>query len=130
MAAPSLEPHLSGPRPGNALTHNGQPVSAALNGNVYTGTAGGKTIFTLTVNANGSRTFRLPDQLEHADGNNPNDIIRLDFSVITHDDTTARRYADMPDRSRFSPIKTSEANKPALESALNALKKLLLLTPR
>ncbi len=75
----------SGSRLGNALTHNGQPVSVALSGNVYTGTAGGKTIFTMTVGANGSYSFRLLDQLDHADGNNPNDIITLDFGVIARD---------------------------------------------
>ncbi|NBX67212.1 MAG: type I secretion C-terminal target domain-containing protein [Proteobacteria bacterium] len=66
---------------GGTLKSNGVPVTVTLSGNTYTGTAGGTTIFTLVVNANGSYTYTQFEQMDHADANNPNDVITLNFVV-------------------------------------------------
>ncbi len=66
---------------GGTLSSNGNPVTVALAGNTYTGTANGVTIFTLVVNTNGQYTFTQFEQLDHADGTNPNDVINLNFTV-------------------------------------------------
>ena len=66
---------------GGALSSNGNPVTVTLSGNTYTGVANGVTIFTLVVNANGQYTFSQFEQLDHADGTNPNDSIALNFTV-------------------------------------------------
>ena len=66
---------------GGNLTSHGVAVNVTLVGNTYTGTAGGITVFTLLVNANGSYTFTQYEQLDHADANNPNDVITLNFTV-------------------------------------------------
>ena len=75
----------SGSQLGGNLTSNGVPVSVALVGDTYTGTAGPDTIFTLQVNADGSYTFELIGTLDHADPNDPNDIINLEFGVTATD---------------------------------------------
>lgn len=75
----------SGSRLGNALTHNGTPVNVTFANGVYTGTAGTKTIFTMAIGSDGKYTFKLFDNLDHADANDPNDIIKLDFGVIAKD---------------------------------------------
>jgi len=67
------------------LTSGGVPVSVGLNGNTYEGKANGVLIFTLTVQSNGAYSFKLYEQLDHADGNNPNDIIELNFGVKATD---------------------------------------------
>jgi T1SS-143 domain-containing protein len=74
-----------GSRLGNALTSGGVPVVVALVGDTYTGTAGGVTIFTLKINADGSYRFELLETLDHADPNDPNDIIGLTFGVTATD---------------------------------------------
>ncbi|MBU6234705.1 MAG: type I secretion C-terminal target domain-containing protein [Alphaproteobacteria bacterium] len=66
---------------GGTLSSHGVPVSVTLAGNTYTGTAGGTTVFTLVVNANGTYTYTQFAQLDHADANNPNDTITLNFTV-------------------------------------------------
>jgi len=68
------------------LTSNGNPVSVSVNGaGDYVGTAGGNTVFTLTFNPSGSYTFNLLGELDHADPNDPNDIINLVFGVTAED---------------------------------------------
>jgi T1SS-143 domain-containing protein len=74
-----------GSRLNNTLSSNGAPVAVAFAGGTYTGTAGGKTIFTMKINANGSYEFKLFEQLDHADGTNANDIIDLTFGVRATD---------------------------------------------
>jgi T1SS-143 domain-containing protein len=70
----SLNPNTSGlPQ----LLSHGNPVTYAVVGNVLTATAGGITIFTLTVNANGSYSFDLKDQLDHVAGNGENYDLKL-----------------------------------------------------
>ncbi|PZQ48653.1 MAG: hypothetical protein DI551_01410 [Micavibrio aeruginosavorus] len=68
-----------------ALTHNGIPVVVSSTDTGYTGIANGVVIFTLTIASNGSYTFTQFDNLDHADGNNPNDEIQLNFGVIATD---------------------------------------------
>ncbi|PZP54655.1 MAG: hypothetical protein DI586_09220 [Micavibrio aeruginosavorus] len=75
----------SGSKLGGNLTSNGVAVVVTQVGNVYTGKAGADTVFTLTINANGSYTFVLNKPLDHADKTNPDDIITLDFGVIATD---------------------------------------------
>ncbi len=72
----------SGSKLGGNLTSNGVPVNVTSNATGYTGSAGGTTVFTITINpTTGAYTFTLLDTLDHADGTNPNDVIRLTFGV-------------------------------------------------
>ena len=74
----------SGSRAGNALTSNGTPVTVTFDDatNTYKGAAGGETIFTLAINpTTGAYTYTQVGVLDHADGNNPNDVIDLRFGV-------------------------------------------------
>ncbi|MEC9268491.1 MAG: Ig-like domain-containing protein [Pseudomonadota bacterium] len=50
------------------LTSQGEAVTYSQNGNVLTAEAGGRTVFTVELNADGSFTFDLQDSLDHADG--------------------------------------------------------------
>ena len=68
-----------------ALTSNGVPVAVTMTGDVYTGTANGKVVFTLTVKDDGSYTYTQVGQLDHADGTNPNDVITLNFGFVATD---------------------------------------------
>ena len=68
-----------------ALTSYGYAVSVVLNGNTYTGTANGETIFTLAVNNDGSYTFTQLKQLDHADDTDHDDVLSLDFGVQISD---------------------------------------------
>ncbi|HEU4839130.1 MAG TPA: DUF5801 repeats-in-toxin domain-containing protein, partial [Micavibrio sp.] len=75
-----------GSQKGGALTHNGIPVTVSVISGVYTGIAGGKTIFTLELNTQtGDYKFTLLDNLDHADAGNPDDVITLDFGVLASD---------------------------------------------
>jgi T1SS-143 domain-containing protein len=83
----------SGSQLNGALTSGGFPVIVTFNAgtNTYTGTANGNDIFTMTINTDGTYSFELLGTLDHADPNNPNDIINLDFGVKATDgdgDTT------------------------------------------
>jgi hypothetical protein len=42
-------------------------------------------VFTLDVNADGTYSFKLLDQLDHADGSNANDVITLGFGFKATD---------------------------------------------
>ena len=72
---------------GGNLTSGGQPVDVNLVGDTYVGTinGGADTIFTLQVNPDGSYEFNLIGTLDHADPNDPNDIIDLEFGVTVTD---------------------------------------------
>jgi T1SS-143 domain-containing protein len=74
-----------GSRLNNSLTSNGVPVAVTLVGNQYIGKAGNDTVFTLTLQSNGSYSFVLSKPLDHADGANPNDVINLKFDVAAVD---------------------------------------------
>jgi T1SS-143 domain-containing protein len=75
----------SGSMKAGALTHGGVPVTVSLVGDTYIGTAGGTTIFTLQLLADGKYTFQLLETLDHGDPNDPNDIITLNFGVVATD---------------------------------------------
>ncbi|MFK7839577.1 MAG: DUF5801 repeats-in-toxin domain-containing protein, partial [Bdellovibrionales bacterium] len=76
----------SGSQLNNALTSGGQPVTVALDGTTFTGTTpDGSVIFTMDVQPNGEYTFTLIGTLDHADPNDPNDIINLEFTVNAAD---------------------------------------------
>ena len=70
---------------GIPLTSNGVPVVVTQVGGVYTGTAGGETVFTLTLQSNGNYTFNLTGTLDHPDTGNHNDSIALQFGVRATD---------------------------------------------
>ncbi|MBL4589943.1 MAG: cadherin-like domain-containing protein, partial [Alphaproteobacteria bacterium] len=71
---------------GGNLTSNGSPVAVTLVGDTYTGTsADGRDVFTLDVNTDGTYTFTLIDQLDHADVTDPDDVITLQFGVDATD---------------------------------------------
>lgn len=69
------------------LTSDGNPLTYVVVGNVLTASAGGETIFTLTVNADGSWEFVLQGPIDHpvADGDfDSEDLpgLGVDFSGI------------------------------------------------
>ncbi|MDG9929661.1 MULTISPECIES: retention module-containing protein [unclassified Pseudomonas] len=68
------------------LTSGGAALSYSVSGNVLTASAGGATIFTLTVNASGSWSFSLLGPLDHplADGNDGERLpgLGIDFSGV------------------------------------------------
>ena len=49
------------------LFSKGDPVTYEVSGDTLTATAGGRTVFTLTVNTDGTWDFDLDDQLDHVD---------------------------------------------------------------
>ena len=71
-----------------ALTSNGVAVTYSVAGNTLTASAGGNTVFTFTLQANGSWTFTLVDQLDHptlngqAGDNTENDLSIALGSII------------------------------------------------
>ncbi len=67
------------------VTAGGVPVTVSQTGNTYTGTAGGHTVFTLTVNTDGSYTFTLKEPIDHPDATNPDDVIALNFGIRATD---------------------------------------------
>ncbi len=74
---------------GGTLTSGGVAVTVTFDATtgIYTGVAGADPIFTMTINDDGSYSFELQGTLDHADANNANDIINLDFPVqITDND--------------------------------------------
>jgi T1SS-143 domain-containing protein len=88
-----------------SLTSNGDAISVAIAGGQYVGTAGGRTIFTLNVNSNGSYTFTQLDQIDHPNAANPNDSLDLRFGVratdsngdVDDDTIIIRVFDDGPD---------------------------------
>ncbi|WP_167505829.1 retention module-containing protein [Desulfosediminicola flagellatus] len=58
------------------LYSNGEALTYDVVGNVLTGTAGGETIFTFTVNTDGSWIFDLDGQLDHVAGDGENYDLR------------------------------------------------------
>lgn len=58
-------------------TATGQPVTLSVAGNVVTGSVGGLTVFTVTVDTTGHVTLDQFRAVFHADSNNPNDITGL-----------------------------------------------------
>ena len=68
------------------LFSQGVAVTYSLNGttDTLTATAGGRTVFTLVVNADGSWTFDLDDQLDHVDNgmNDENLLLRTSLNDL------------------------------------------------
>ncbi|PZO84661.1 MAG: hypothetical protein DI626_08160, partial [Micavibrio aeruginosavorus] len=75
----------SGSKLNGNLTHQGQAINVTFSNGTYTGVAGGVTVFTMKINSDGTYVFNLYQELDHADGNNPNDIIKLEFGVVATD---------------------------------------------
>ena len=77
----------AGQRTGGTLSHNGVPVNVTFNAgtNTYTGTAGGKTVFTMVINANGTYKFTQLENLDHSNANSDNEALFLDFGVTATD---------------------------------------------
>jgi len=75
----------SGSLKDGTLTSNDVPVTVTQNGNTYTGVAGAETVFTLTINNDGTYAFNLFTHLDHADDTDPNDLINLEFGVMAMD---------------------------------------------
>ncbi|WP_441241213.1 T1SS-143 repeat domain-containing protein [Tardiphaga sp. 768_D3_N2_1] len=77
------------------LTSNGTSLTFSLsdNGQLLTAKAGGTTVFTVQLSdtANGTYTFKLLDNLDHASGNDKNDLaLTFGFTATDSDgDTTA-----------------------------------------
>ena len=77
----------NGNGPSQALTSSGNTVSIIFDPvtNIYTGTAGGDTIFTLSINLDGTYDFILTGTLDHSDTSDHNDAINLKFGVMATD---------------------------------------------
>ena len=73
------------------LMAGGTQVSYSVAGNVLTASAGGETVFTLTVAADGSFSFELFRQLDHVDDgtNSANAALRVPGGRLTR--STSRR---------------------------------------
>ncbi|MCB2051056.1 MAG: VWA domain-containing protein [Novosphingobium sp.] len=86
---------------GSQLTSQGEIVTVSVSGNQYVGTAGGRTIFTLTIQNDSSYNFTLLDTLDHADTLDPDDVISLGFDVIAMDSegdsSTGKIFIDVHD---------------------------------
>lgn len=68
------------------LTSGGSVITVNQAGNTYTGrSADGRDIFTMVINQNGTYDFNLLDRLDHADGNDDNDVITLEFGFTATD---------------------------------------------
>ena len=65
-----------------ALTSGGVAVTYAVVGNVLTASAGGSTVFTFTINADGSWVFDLQGQLDHPAGNDENNLVDRPSSLV------------------------------------------------
>jgi len=77
--------NASGSMTNGSLTSAGVAIVVTLLGSTYTGTANGKKVFDLTVEADGDYNFNLYETLDHADPNDPNDVIQLSFGVTATD---------------------------------------------
>lgn len=66
----------------SGLTSHGVPVTVAVTDTQITGTAGGVTVFTLTLNTStGAWEYHQTGALDHPDATNPNDTLDLSFTV-------------------------------------------------
>ena len=97
-----------------ALSSGGEPLIYAVSGNVLTASTNAGTIFTLTVNADGSWTFDLDGQLDHvADSGDDADVLALigGGSVDAIDFTAVVTVTDADgDTATLSDIYNNEAD--------------------
>ncbi len=71
---------------GGTLTHQGVPVTVNATLDGYEGFAGNIKVFDIVIDSlTGEYTFRLFEQLDHADGSDPNDLINLEFGIVISD---------------------------------------------
>jgi len=71
---------------GGTLTSHGIPVAVLVTTDGYVGNAGITEIFRLVIDQyTGEYVFTLYRPLDHADGNDPNDILSLYFGIIARD---------------------------------------------
>lgn len=75
----------SGSLTGGQLTSGGSSVNVEFGGDYYRGVANGVTVFEITINNNGTYTYQQFESLDHADGNNANDVITLQFGIDVTD---------------------------------------------
>ncbi|MEQ8440306.1 MAG: LamG-like jellyroll fold domain-containing protein [Alphaproteobacteria bacterium] len=68
---------ITGP---DGLTSQGEAVTYSQSGDVLTATAGGREVFTVELNADGSYTFTLKDSLDHAPADGEN-LLPIEFSL-------------------------------------------------
>jgi len=67
------------------LRSGGSAVNVSFNNGTYTGTAGGKVIFTMTINSNGTYRFEQKEALDHSNTNSNNEGLNLVFGVKATD---------------------------------------------
>ena len=68
------------------LTSNGNVIDVVATTDGYIGTAGGETIFTLTLKGDsGKYTYTQFKGIDHPDGSNPDDVIWLKFGITVTD---------------------------------------------
>lgn len=71
---------------GTGLSSGGVPVVVTANPGGYVGTANGQTVFTFTIDPqSGEYVYNQVLPFDHADSNDPNDAITLDFGVQISD---------------------------------------------
>ena len=75
----------SGNLSAGTLSHNGVAINVSLSGNTYTGTAGGVTVFTMTINANGTYSFTQFETIDHSNTGSNNEAVTLNFGVTATD---------------------------------------------
>jgi T1SS-143 domain-containing protein len=75
----------TGQMAGGVLSSGGVNINVTQSGNTYTGKAGNLTIFTMTVNADGSYVFRQYEPLDNASATNPNERVNLNFQISARD---------------------------------------------
>jgi T1SS-143 domain-containing protein len=71
---------------GQNLTSHGTTLTYSISGDTLTAKAGAVTVFTLQIQSNGSYTFTLKDQLDHAAGNGENTLSINLSSVVRFTD--------------------------------------------
>jgi T1SS-143 domain-containing protein len=71
---------------GQNLTSHGTTLTYSISGDTLTAKAGALTVFTLQIQSNGSYTFTLKDQLDHAAGNGENTLSINLSSVVRFTD--------------------------------------------
>ncbi|MET3898966.1 T1SS-143 domain-containing protein [Devosia sp. UYZn731] len=72
----------------NGLTSNGTQIAYTVAGNVLTASAGAREVFTVTLNSDGTYSFVLKDNIDHALGSNTKEL-SFGFTATDGDGDTA-----------------------------------------
>ncbi|MDB5537760.1 MAG: hypothetical protein JWQ65_2635, partial [Devosia sp.] len=72
----------------NGLTSNGAQIAYTVVGNVLTASAGARDVFTVTLNSDGTYSFVLKDNIDHAPGSNDK-LLSFGFQATDADNDTA-----------------------------------------